>query len=77
MELATRKKTLNYLKGHTLMKNNKLNFIYILHYMLYSYKQEPLPPMRTFFSLFFWILHYILLTRKRSFDAFFLVPPTT
>lgn len=71
------KKTLHYLKGHTLMKNNKLNFIYILHYMLYSYKPEPLPQMRTFFSLYFWILQYILLTRKRSFDAFFLVPPTT
>ena len=53
------------------MKNNKLNFIYILHYMLYSYKPEPLPQMRTSFSLFFWILQYILLTRKRSFDAFF------
>ena len=53
------------------MKNNKLNFIYILYYMLYSYKPEPLPQMRTYFSLFFWILQYILLTRKRSFDAFF------
>ena len=75
--LPREKKTLNFLEGHTLMKNNKLNFIYILHYMLYSYKPEPLPPMRTFFSLFFWILHYILLTRKRSFDAFFSGSPTT
>jgi len=53
------------------MKNNKLVFIYILHYMLYSYKQEPLPQMLTFFSLFFWIVQYTLLTRKLSFDVFF------
>ena len=48
-----KKKTLHYLKGHTLMKNNKLNFIYILHYMLYRYKPEPLPQMRTFFFFLF------------------------
>ena len=48
------KKTLNYLKGHTLMKNNKLNFIHILHSVVQLQ-----------------LLQYILLTRKRSFDAFF------
>ena len=53
MELTMRKKKPpNFLKGHTLMKNNKLIFIYILQYMLFSYKQEPLPQMRRFFLCF-------------------------
>ena len=42
------------------MKNNKLNFIYKLHYMLHRYKPEPLPQTRTF--LFFLFLDFTVHT---------------
>ena len=77
MELTMRKKKKNYLKGHTLMKNNKLNFIYILHYMLYSYKQEPLPQMRTFFLCFSRFYITYCLHEDGSLTHFFLVTATT
>ena len=59
------------------MKNNKLIFIYTLHYMLYSYKPEPLPQMRTFFLCFSGFYSTYCLHENSPLTHFFLVPPTT